>query len=129
MGKTRYVYRHGKRIQVGTLALEKPAHRRKSKPFEVKWIQIPAWWAEALENASAGAHRLALVVLAEAFKRKYISGDIVLSSEVTKMPSTTRARAAKELVGLGLIAIEQSGKRAATVSTIYYKKVIPLKTG
>jgi hypothetical protein len=54
----------------------------------------------------------------EAFKREHIGGDIVLSSEVTRMPQTTRRRVAKELVKLGLIDIEQIGNGAPVVTGI-----------
>jgi hypothetical protein len=37
---------------------------------------------------------------------------------VTKIPQTTRRRAAKELVELGLITIEQIGNRAPVVTGI-----------
>ena len=59
-----------------------------------------------------------MIVLEEAFKREHMRGDIVLSSEVTRMPQTTRRRAAKELVKLGLITIEQIGNGAPVVTGI-----------
>ena len=74
-----------------------------------------------LHNAGAGARLLALIILAEAFKREYMGGDIVLSAEVTKMPPTTRRRAAKEMVELGLITVEQAGNnRAPIVTTVHF---------
>ena len=39
----------------------------------------------------------------------------MLSMEVTKLPASTRARATKELVRLGLIKIRQHGKQAVRV--------------
>ena len=82
--------------------------KRKRKPFKAIGSNSRAWWIEVLQDASASgsAYQLALIVLAEAFKRAYIGGDVVLSSEVTRMPHTTRKRAAKELVELGLISVE-----------------------
>ena len=120
----RYVYAHGKRIEVETLtpdALKAP--RPKRKPFVVDWVKFPAWWLEALQDASASACKLALTVLAEDYKRQHVGGDVVLSAAVTKMPHTTRTRATRELVGLGLIQIQASGKRAAVVSSVQYEKV------
>jgi hypothetical protein len=124
MGKIRYVHRHGKRIAVETYYPPgaAPARARKRKPFKVKWFKFPAWWIEVLHNAGAGARLLAPIILAEAFRRKYIGGDIVLSSEVTKMPPTTRKRAAKELVELGLITVEQNGNRAPTVVAVHFSR-------
>ena len=118
MSKTRYVYRHSKRILVETYTPPGPKHRRKHKPFKVNWFKFPAWWIEVLHNAGAGARLLALIVLAEAFTREYIKGDIVLSAAVTKMPRTTRKRAVEELVKLGLITVERNGNQALMVTSI-----------
>ena len=74
MSKTRYVYRHSKRILVETYTPPGPKHRRKHKPFKVNWFKFPAWWIEVLHNAGAGARLLALIVLAEAFTREYLPG-------------------------------------------------------
>jgi hypothetical protein len=123
---TRYVWRHGKRIEVETMNLDHlaPPRKRKRKPFKAHWVQMPRWWLEVLQDASASgsAYQLALVVLAEEFKRRYVGGEVVLSSEVTRMPHSTRIRAAKELVELGLISVEWDGKRAGTVSGVCFNK-------
>jgi hypothetical protein len=121
---TRYVWRHGKRIEVETMNLDHlvPPRKRKRKPFKAHWVQMPRWWLEVLQCASASAHQLALVVLAEEFKRRHIGGEVVLSSEVTRMPHSTRRRAANELAGLGLINVEWNGKRAGTVSKVCFNK-------
>ena len=97
MGKTQYVYSPalGKRIAVESDTTQVAARKRKRKPFKVEWFKYPTWWIEALRKASAGAHLLAPIILAEAFKREYIGGDIVLSSELTKMPPTTRKTGGK----------------------------------
>ena len=124
MGKTQYAYSPalGRRVAVKSATPPKQLQKRERKPFKVKWFKHPAWWIEVLREASAGAHLLASIVLAEAFRRKYIKGDIVLSSEMTKMPPTTRKRAAKELVELGLITVEQNGNRAPTVTSIHLQQ-------
>lgn len=126
MGKTGYAYSPalGRRVAVESTISTKqqPKRKRKRKPFEVDWVKYPAWWIEALRNASAGAHQLALVVLAEAFRREYIGGNIVLSVEVVKMSRATKMRAVRELVELGLIAVKQNGRQATVVSGIYTKK-------
>jgi hypothetical protein len=122
MGKPRYAYSPALGRRVAVKSATPPEQPRKCKPFKVKWFKHPAWWIEVLRDASAGAHLLASIVLAEAFRRKYIKGDIVLSSEMTKMPPTTRKRAAKELVELGLITVEQNGNRAPTVTAIHLQQ-------
>ena len=43
----------------------------------------------------------------------------MLSAVVTKMSQTTRRRAVRELVELGLIAVKQVGNGAPTVTAIY----------
>jgi hypothetical protein len=118
---TRFVTRHGRRIAVKTLDT---GHHPKPrlKPFEAQFVKVPRWWVEALRHRCGSTHHLALVILAEAFKRKNIGGEVVLSSETTGMPRMTRARAARELVRLGLIEVRQEGNQAVKVTHIYYKK-------
>jgi hypothetical protein len=96
------------------------AVKKRPKPrFKVRWVKLPLRWVEALRRSkSASTYRLAHTILFEAFKREQTGGEIVLSMEVTKMPSSTRERAAKELVRLGLIRIGQSGKQAFKVTMI-----------
>jgi hypothetical protein len=82
-------------------------------------VQVPVRWIEALrQSKNAGAYRLALVILLEAFQRERMGGEIVLSSEMTGMPGTIRRRAAKELERLGLIQLERRGKQAFRVILI-----------
>jgi hypothetical protein len=125
MGKIRYAYSPslGKRIAVEEYVppnqRQAPARDKKRKPFEVEWFKYPACWIEVLRNASAGAHLLASIVLAENFRQEQIGGDIVLSAVVTKMSQTTRRRAVRELVELGLISVKQVGNGAPTVTAIY----------
>jgi hypothetical protein len=123
MGKAQYAYSPalGRRIKIGVVKPQKPPERKR-KPFKVEWFKHPAWWVKALQDASASAHQLALVILAEAFRREYIRGNIVLSAEVTEMAHSTRRRAAKELVELGLIAVEQIGNEAPTVVHIFRRR-------
>jgi hypothetical protein len=118
MSKTRYAYSPalGRHVKVGTK--KPPPWKRKRKPFNVGWVKLPAWWVEVLDGASGAARQMAMVVLVEAFRREHIRGDIVLSAEVTSMPQTTRRRAARELVKLGLITIEQIGNEAPVVTGI-----------
>jgi hypothetical protein len=94
--------------------------KKKSKPrFKVRWVKWPVRWAEALrQSKSVNTYRLALTILIEAFKREQIGGPIVLSEEVVKIPSSTRARAIAELVRLGLIKVERCGKQTVRVINI-----------
>jgi hypothetical protein len=76
-------------------------------------------WAKALQQSrSANTYRLAHTILFEAFKREQVGGEIVLSTEVTGMPSSTRVRAAEELVELGLIKVSRQGKQAFKVVSL-----------
>ena len=84
-----YVIRHGQPIEVDTLDTGHTPKRRKT--FEVKFVMVPVQWITALSQAkNPGSWRLAMVILAEDFKRKRLGGEIVLSSQVTRMPQTTR---------------------------------------
>jgi hypothetical protein len=53
--------------------------------------------------------------LLEAFKREQLGGEIVLSMKTTRMPSSTRARAVRELVKLRLITVKRDGKQAIRI--------------
>jgi hypothetical protein len=121
------VYRHNKWIEYETIT-PAPSRRQKPrrKPFESQFVQVPKGWIAALaKTKSVGTYRLALVILAEDFKRRYLGGEIVLSAQVTRMPDTTRIRAARELVSLGLIQREPgiSGRSAPRVSVVRKLKV------
>lgn len=114
-----FVMRQGMRIEVDTLDTGRTPKRRR-KTFEVKFVSVPMHWIKTLsQTKSAGTWRLAMVILAQAFKRKHVGGEIVLSSQVTQMPDTTRLRAARELARLGLIELEiPNGKRAPKVLVV-----------
>jgi hypothetical protein len=60
--------------------------------------------------------------LKEAFRREYVGGEIVLSTEVTGLSRKVRCRAVKKLVKLGLIEIEQNGNQATRVISIIEKE-------
>ena len=95
--------------------------KRKCKPhrFETRWVKLPSRWVRALrQSKSASTYRLAHTILFEAFKHEQVGGEIVLSMEVTKMPGSTRKRATKELVRLGLIRVSQHGRQAVRVISI-----------
>ena len=78
--------------------------KKQRKPFKTAFVQVPMRWIVALEgaNADSSAYKLALRLLAEAFKCSQVGGDVVLSSNVTGMPRSSKSRAAKELQRLGL---------------------------
>jgi hypothetical protein len=82
---------------------------KKRKPFKTAFVQVPMGWITALEgaNADSSAYKLALRLLAEAFKCSQVGGDVVLSSQVTGMPRSSKSRAARELQRLGLIRTER----------------------
>jgi hypothetical protein len=93
--------------------------RKRKLRFKVRWVKLHLRWVEALQRSkSASTYRLAHTILFEAFKREQVGGEIVLSMDVTKMPSTTRVRATKELVRFGLIRVSQNGRQAIRVTKI-----------
>jgi hypothetical protein len=116
MSDVRYVVQEGRQIGVQTLEPKVPPPRRR-KRFEPQFIQIPRHWITALgQSKSANTYRLALLILWEAFKREHIGGEIILSGRIVGwMPRCSKIRAAKELVKLGLIRIEQEGSQAMRV--------------
>ena len=108
----KYVHRHGKKIAVDTINANTPAKKR--KPFGGRFVKLPDYWIEQLERStSPGTFKLAHRILKEDFKRQFVGGEIVLSTEVTGLSRKVRSRAVKELVGLGLIEIKQNGNQAA----------------
>jgi hypothetical protein len=95
--------------------------------FANRWAQAAPFlqdlmrWIMALEgaNADSSAYKLALRLLAEAFKCSQVGGDVVLSSQVTGMPRSSKSRAAKELQRLGLIRTErQKVKQSSLVHVL-----------
>jgi hypothetical protein len=97
--------------------------KRKHQPFNAEWVRLPGIWISTLEQSrSVGTFKLAHRILREAFKRQYVGGQIVLSRKVTGLPCTTTTRAARELVNLGLIEIQQSGNKAIRVVNLLLKE-------
>ncbi len=123
MTEPEYVYSPslGRRVKVLTHELE-PRKKRHNKPFRVRWVKKPRFWIEALGHSnSANTHRLADIILMEAFKatggRHYSADEIILSSAaVPGMARKYKIRAAKELAGLGLITVWPDGRRALRVT-------------
>lgn len=113
----KYAYHHGKKIAVDTITAAPPA--KTHNPFKVQFVKLPDRWMKRLERSnSPGTFKLAHRILKEAFRRQYVGGEIVLSTEATGLSRKVRSKAVKELVGLGLIEIEQSGNRAVRVMNL-----------
>jgi hypothetical protein len=117
-----YVVRHGRRIEVKTLDTG-IAPKKKRRQFEAKWVKLPRHWITTLrQSKSASTYELAHTLLLEAYKHGYTAGvKIVLSEKTTHMPKTSRIRAAKELVELGVITFEQRGNQARRVTLLPFK--------
>jgi hypothetical protein len=115
-----YVIRQGKRIEV--VPVEMPEAPKRREPFKAEFVKFPTSWCEALRRGKCGpAYELALVILSEAYKRKHVGGEIVLSAEVTGMTRTSRRTGLRKLVELGLIKLHRtSGNQAYRVSIISY---------
>ena len=104
-----YVMRHGRQIEIVTINPDpSPISRRRRKSFEPWFVKLPRHWISALRRSkSARTWELAVIILWEAFKDKRGTGEVILSSQVTGMPGSTRRRAARELVELGLITVAE----------------------
>jgi len=113
-----YVMRHGRRIAVITKKFEAPKSKSKlKKPFGAKWVKLPRHWISGLgQSKSANTYRLAHLILLAAYEDKRGTGEVVLSTKLTRdMSRATRRRAAQELAGLGLITIKGEGAKALRV--------------
>jgi hypothetical protein len=122
-----YVTRHGRRIEVITINPDpSPIPKRRRKSFEPWFVKLPRHWISDLERATGiNTYRLAHRILWEAFKNERGTGEVILSSRVTGMSRETKARAARELVELGLIRLKKGGgTRAlrAVVTSYHYPK-------
>jgi hypothetical protein len=115
-----FVMRQGRRIEVDTLDTGRSPKRRR-QAFKAKFVKVPVHWIAALSRTKRiSTWQLAMVILAEAFKRKHLGGEIVLSSQVTRMSHVTRYRAAQELVSFGLIQLQPgNGRDASRVLAIH----------
>jgi hypothetical protein len=124
VSEPRYVYHpRAGRVAVETVTPIEAPKKKRERPFKSKFVQVPTRWMEVLRKSnSASTYQLALAVLDEAFEREQTdAGEVILSSKVTHMPRNTRMRAVRELVELGLIEVEQSGRQAVRVSRIHHK--------
>jgi hypothetical protein len=124
-----YVMRRGRRIEVDTL----PPHpkvlaKTKRKYFWARWAKLPRHWITTLSSSkSASTYELAhWILLADNEDRRGI-GVVTLSKSMSRgMPSTTRRRAARELVGLGLIAPVGGGGNTGEAPKV---KIVPWNDG
>ena len=92
---------------------------KKRKPFAGRFVMLSDFWIEQLQKSNnPGTFKLAHRILKEAFQRRYLGGEIVLSTAATGLSRKVRFVAVKELVGLGLIEVEQNGNRATRVISI-----------
>src|SRR6516162_11419909 len=114
--------RHGRRIEVVTINPDpSPALKRRRKSFEPWFVKLPRHWISALRRSkSAHTWELAVIILWETFKDKRGTGEVILSNRVTDMPASTRQRAARELVELGLITLVEEQTRALRARVISY---------
>ena len=111
------IVRGGRRIAVDTINAATPAKKR--KPFEVSFVKLPNFWIDQLRHArKVSTVTLAHVILREEFKRQYVGGEVVLSTETTGLSRQVKARAVNELRELGLIETEQIGNQAVRVISI-----------
>jgi hypothetical protein len=116
-----YVCRHGKKIAVDTVSTTLPT--KKHRPFQLQFVKLPYFWIERLEQSrNPGTFKLAHRILIEQFKCQFSGGEIILSTDHTSLSRKVRSTAVKELVGLGLIQIEQHGNQAVRVTKLIVKE-------
>jgi hypothetical protein len=98
------------------------AAKKKHKAFKADWAKFPQQWAKALRRSksTAAAYELAISILFKALECEYTGQEIILSSDMTGMPRTTRRKAAKHLVKLGLIKLYRQSKNQAHRVSLYY---------
>lgn len=103
--------------QAEEAAAFKRTGRLRRQKFQTSFAIFPVHWIDALEsgNADRSTYRLALRLLVEAHEREHRGGDVVLSSEVTRLPRNSKYRAARKLQALGLIRIERRGANQSAV--------------
>lgn len=115
-----YVIRQGRRIAVETIepGVSPP---KKREPFKAGWVKLPLHWAETLRRSkSVSTYHLAHAILFEAFRQRAFKrdGEVVLS-RVVGMSRSSKKRAVKELVELGLIRSIRNGRQALRAIPIY----------
>jgi hypothetical protein len=99
------------------VAATKQAGKLRRQKFQATFVIFPMRWVDVLESANTdrSTYRLAIRLLVAAYEREHRGGEIVLSSEVTRMPRNSKYRAARKLEALGLIRIEPRGLKQSPV--------------
>jgi len=65
-----FVMRHGRRIEIIDRNEPDPKPKKRRKPFEPLFVQVPRHWVNGLgQSKSASTYQLALLILWEAFKQ------------------------------------------------------------
>jgi hypothetical protein len=112
----RYAIRNGQRIEVETTYNTVKPKRRRREKFKADFVKFPETWREALRGSSGTVYDLAHAIIVEAYKCEVIGGEVKLSA--VKMRKATRAKAAKELVELGLIQLHRDGCKSYQVALV-----------
>jgi hypothetical protein len=124
--KPSFVMRNGERIETYTMVIPSSAKPRAKakKKFEAQFVQLPTYWIKQLHrSSSASTIKLAHHILVRAFECEHRGGEIVLSTESTRLSRKARFGAVRELVKLGLIEVEhRGGHQAIRVTNIIKKK-------
>ena len=114
-GERRYIFRHGKRIEVETLdtGLEAKARARRRQRF----VKLPLAWFDRLGeiNASGSTYRVAIYILWKAWSRRE---HVVKFPQVPGVSRNGRRIALRKLELAGLISINQRPKRSPIVTVL-----------
>jgi hypothetical protein len=114
-----YVPSIGRTIEIEELEI--PYRKPKRKQFKPEWVKLPTHWSSRLHHTKRiETYRLAHTILEEVFKCQIRGGEIVLSTEVTRMSRQCKLNAARDLKRLGLIEIIRDGNKALRVIPLLY---------
>jgi hypothetical protein len=124
-----YVMRRGRRIEVDALSPHpKVLAKAKRKYFWARWVKLPRHWITALASSkSASTHQLAHWILLVDNEDKRGTGVVTLSRSMSRgMSGTTRRRAGRELIELGLITLVGGGGNTNEAMRV---KIVPSDGG
>ena len=94
------------------------------RQFRAQWVRFPLSWLVALRETKSGyVWQLATEILFAEFRRQHTAGEIVLSEATTGLPHSSSRGQYRRLVGLGLIEVEQDGRRAQRVTLVNVEMV------
>jgi hypothetical protein len=123
---SRYVVRHGRRIEVETLETGGAPVRRKRAPAKTTFAKIPHDAGVALFGRIDGAAWAILIELDRLIFKAYGRNPVRLANsslEAAGMPRNSKWKALRQLEDAGVIAVARNGREAPLVTHLWH----PLK--